>query len=342
MSSSLLPRRVERAVRLALVIAVTTGTTACGAVRDFVALDPPADRVSVKGYELDLAYGEEPVEEEIPDLPALVPLAPVPMAELAVEVFDLPPVEAEAPFSPRRITALPPPQEACPEPGPGVVAERPITPDVKVMVEPGSYLFKQVGTVELVGLATYPLPELTMRIVRNLTGTEAEFDFDVELFTGTRRQVQRYRVVQGDGIFLRGVDTTVNAETIAFNPVTPVEVFPLPASENTAITSAGVDPLTGQTMVVQGLVTKKERVLGCDEVVDGWVVDAQWSFSRPTLSGMDSRTYEYDYTVATQHGGLIVADHLATVTPENYGPFVANVDVTSAIGKLTPKPEPQP
>ena len=312
----------------AALLAVALLTGACGGASEFLLLEPEPDRVSIKGYSLDLAYGEDPPPAVEGKPPA--PAAPTTLTELAEQVFDLPPPP------PRRQPGTPPPADPCPSPGPAVFAERAITPDVESVIEPGVYLFQQSGTFEIVGVAKTPIEGLTSRVVRNVSGDPSEFEFELELATGSRRQVQGYRVVPGDGIFITGIVTVVGDEREEFNPVLPVEVFPLPAGENTTLNSAGLDPLTGRSMVVQGSVTKKQRVLGCDEVVDGWVFEGTWTFAG--ANGGQPRVYDLDYTVAPQHGGLVVAEHL--VTTESYGPFTAAVDVTSTIGSIHPRPEP--
>ena len=327
MSSHLLPERRTR--MLLLVLAVSLLTSACGGAREFLLLEPEPDRVSIKGYSLDLAYGEEPPPADTGGGPR--PSAPMTLTELAEEVFELPPPR------PRRIQGTTPP-DPCPSPGPGIVADRAITPDVEVLIDPGVYLFQQTGTFEIVGVAKTSLEGLTSRVVRNLSGDIETFDFELELAAGSRRQVQAYRVVPGDGIFLTGLVVGVGEDRYEFNPVVPVEVFPLPAVENAPLSSAGIDPITGQSMVVQGRIVEKQRVLGCDEVVDGWRFEGTWSFQRPAGGSLEARVFEYDYVVAPQHGGMIVSDHL--VTTENYGPLTARTDVNSDIGSVTPRPEP--
>lgn len=312
-----------------VLLAATVLGSGCGTVRDIVAVDKPKPKVVLKGYELDLAYGDPPPED---DAGVLAPL-PVPMADLVVEVFEL---ESEVVFAPsprRRTTTVSEPPEPCPAPEPNTVAERPITADVGAIVEPGVYLWQQEGTLDIVGIGKLPLPALTTRIVRNVE-TEGEVTtFDLELFNGVRRQVQSFQVVPGDGIFLTGMVTKAGDQTRTFNPLVPVEILPLPVVELTPVRGVGADPLTGESLVVSGTVNRKERVEGCNELVDGWFVESTWTFQR----GADSQVWDYDYIVATQHGGLIVGDHLQTV--ESFGTFRATIDVTSRFGSIHPKPE---
>ena len=201
------------------------------------------------------------------------------------------------------------------------------------------YSFQQKGSIEIVGLGAFPLSGLTPRTVRNLAVQNAgaaessSFDYDLELTTGVRKQVQSLRVIPGDGIFLTGIETSANGGSSSFRPVVLVEIFPLPVSELAHVTSGGVDPLTGETLLVSATVKEKVRVDGCDEVVDGWLVEATWTFQR----GAGSQVYDITYVVATQHGGLIIADHLQTT--DSFGAFQARIDVQTAFGHITPRPE---
>lgn len=316
-----------RLVALVLVAAVTG--SGCAVVREAVVLDKPKPKVVLKGYELDLAYGDPPPQEVV--AAPVVALAP-PRIGLVDEVFE---IQTEIITPPRRFSNPPTEApEACPAPEPNTVAERAITADINSVVEPGVYLWQQQGTLDIVGIGKIPLVPLTTRIVRNVVTTGNVTTFDVELFNGVRRQVQSFRVVPSDGLFLTKMVTRAGDQTRTFSPVVPVEVLPLPAVELTAVRGVGLDPLTGETLVVSGTVTRKERVEGCNELVDGWFVESTWTFQR----GSDSQVWDYDYAVATQHGGLIVGDHLKTV--ERFGAFQATIDLTTQFGSIHPKPEP--
>lgn len=319
-------RRRDR--RIPALIAVLAFLPGCS-LRDAVDVKPKPAQVNVKGYPLDLAYGKEPPAPRIrrPAPAVTAPFAPiVDLGPIEPPFFDFPTPSNGTP-------PLPPPRLACPPVGPNTVAVRPITTDVTEPVVAGVYTFQQTGTMELIGLGKFPVAGLTSRTVRNLAVTGATFDYDLELTTGVRKQVLSFHVVPGDGIFISGIVTSVNGESSTFRPLLPVEIFPLPTVELATVTSAGLDPLTGESLVVNATVKEKQRIDGCDEVVDGWYVeDATWTFQR----GPASQVYTISYAVATQHGGLIVADHLRTT--ENVGGLQATLDVRSAFGSITPKP----
>lgn len=321
-----------KAAVIVLVLGMAMMSTGCTAVKGVVLVKDPAARVNMKAYPVDFAFGDEPDAGAPPA--ALAPFPP-PLADGGSTFFDFPTQDQSPPPTYPPAVYGPVAADLCPEPGPNAVAEEPISADVKRPVEAGSYLFKQQGTLDIVGIGKVPLPPLTARIVRNVqqtTTTAPQIDFDVELFTGLRRQIQKFRAIPGDGIYLRGISTKTGNDSHDFNPVLPVLVFKLPATQLTAVSGVGVDPLTGETLVVQGTIDKVVRVEGCGEVVDAWHTNATWTFQR----GTDSQVYQFEYSVATQHGGLIVQEHLQTT--DRIGPLTVTIDETASIGSIHPKP----
>ena len=67
------------------------------------------------------------------------------------------------------------------------------------------------------------------------------------------------------GLQLTGLNLTTPSGKISFAPVAPVTIFALPATENATFTGVGFDPATGTSLVVQGRIVPKDRVLGCGE-----------------------------------------------------------------------------
>lgn len=323
------PEGRGRVVRLVAAAALLAGLPGCSSIKDAVVLDKPPPRVAVKGYQLELAYGKEPAPE-VASTPAVRSVVDT-FATLLDDSFD--DLSFGPSFPPPRFRSLPP-AEPCPPPTPSAVAERPITPDVKVSVEPGVYRWQNKGTLEFVGLAKTPLDGLSSRTVRNVTKQGTSTTFEVEAVAGTLRNVFRYRVDPGVGIHLVSLRSISGTASSTFTPALPVKMFTLPAVESTEVADVGVDPLTGTALVVQGRIVRKDRIEGCDELVDGWFVDATWTFIRP---GALPSAWNYDYTVATQHGGLIVADRLQAT--QTLGPLIVNVDASSAFGSIVPKPE---
>lgn len=358
------PRQVLTLTAVMLLVSAS----GCSRVKDVVAVPKSPDRVSLKSYPLSLAFGAGPneasdaVELTAPEIPA----GELTMPALGFDDFlqdDFPPIGPPPVFEE--------PPNPCPEPDAGVFAERRITPDVTVVPDAGTYLFKQLGILEITGLAKVPLQGLTTRTVRNLTVTSAEgarleFDYDLELVTGLRRQVLKLHIrsatdprgsgatqtttpANSGGIFLRGIETVVGNDRITFSPALPVKIFPFPAEEGLAISDTGVDLSTGETLSVAGTIGQKDRLEGCGEVVDAWTTaNMRWTFQKPSTKlppvtdpkpPTETRVYEYDYSIAPQYGGILVGDHFKTVTPEFYGPIAVSLDMTSVIGRMAPTPE---
>src|SRR4029077_2236872 len=162
-------------------------STGCSTVRELVSVRKPAPRVTLKGYALDLAYGEEPPG------PGQAPAALAPtLNQLASQAFDFPlytpnTIAARRPGAPPSTRVDP-----CPPAPASAAAERPVTADVPAgtVVVPGVYLWKQAGSVRILPLnIDVPLPPLTARIVRNLATQGTTMSFDVELATGLCRQI---------------------------------------------------------------------------------------------------------------------------------------------------------
>lgn len=297
--------------------------SACGSVKEVVILDKPAPRVSLKGFALDLAFGKAPVEP-------LEASGEKPLTEIAEEVFFF---EDEF-ITPRPVKPIDGgPPDPCPEPGPNVFAREPITIDVKAPVKDGVYLYHQDGTIEFVGLTKTTVKGITSRIISNLVvDADGSFTYDYELVVGTQRQTWGIEVIPGQGIYITSMVRRISGGTETFNPIPPVQIMPLPVSENTTVTGAGVDPLSAESMVVQGLVTSKQRILGCDEVADGWYVEGTWTLRR----GTRATPIQVEYAIATQHGGLIIFDRLRFTQTE--GPLTVNYDLATAFGKIDPRP----
>lgn len=297
----------------------------CSGLHDLVVVKKPPPRVTVKGYPLDLAFGAEPVAAAQAAQAILEALAP----EFADE-FVFPD------FSFGGGASAPP--DPCPEWGQDTIVE-PIALDVTKAMPMGNYRMKQEGTIDIAGLFKAPLSGFSTRTFRNLTyGANGAFSFEVEGAVSLRRQIQRFEVRPNDGIYLTYIKTTANNVAREFNPILPVEIFPLPASANLPIgPSIGIDRVTGEILQVVGTIKGKERFGGCGEAYDAWLAETTWNFQRP---GQSSVPWDYDYAFAPQLGGLMVMDHLAaTEFFSTNPPLTISTDVTSTMASATPSTE---
>lgn len=299
-------------------------STGCGAIKSVVLVDKPPARVSMKAVPLDLVYGMDPVSQRLP--------APT-LGYETIGEFGFEELFGGQTFAPAPYT------DPCPEPGADVFPEEPVATDVTAMITPGRYLFKSSGTIEFVGLAKVGVDGLTYRHIKNVQPlASGGFTFDLDLVISLRFQTQTFDVVPGDGIYLRRIVTRVNTVERVFEPLLPVEVFPLPVTLGPSspvpqpFTGVGADPISGEVLTVEARLIGKERLEGCGEVFEAWVVDASWTFQRP---GSAPTVWNYDYWVAPQLGGVLGADHIRTT--EVFAPLVVNIDAKSILARIRPQ-----
>lgn len=133
------------------------------------------------------------------------------------------------------------------------------------------------------------------------------------------------------GLYLQAMTTARDNRTDSFTPQPPVELMPFPANPGTQFQSAGVDPLTQTAMEEDspgGQVGGRESVPACGNVVDSWHVEINGRF----VGGRGSNVTTFDLTlnVATQYGGLLVAQHVVEKgTDQGSGqPYVYDVSET--------------
>jgi hypothetical protein len=92
-----------------------------------------------------------------------------------------------------------------------------------------------------------------------------------------------------------------------FAPQPGVLMMPLPIVTGQAFEGAGVDPETGVTMIVRGVVGGHKEVDACGSMVQGWEIPANVSLA----DRADNQTEtSYTYYVAPQYGGMFIYEHL--------------------------------
>ena len=132
-----------------------------------------------------------------------------------------------------------------------------------------------------------------------------------------------------------------------FEPTTGVMLLPLPVASE-SFYGSGNDPRTGRTFVNQGEVKARDRVIACGEPVEGWFVSAFIAISdrdNPSTieivpgqqpKGDPDNQYRWDYIIAPQYGGLIIAE---SITREFGGPR-PNETVIRRLKSIDPQPVP--
>jgi hypothetical protein len=298
---------------------------ACGPVA-------PID-TDVKQAGANVFYGV-PSASPLPSLPPIVHfLNPVQSVPAPVEQPPLAPVG----FVP------PPPPDPCPPLSPLSFPAQEPTPAPLHPPAPGMYSFRHSGTLTTnPGTASEKVVQLSQSGTRQVTnvsavGSTQDFSFDVvDAYNGEVTTTSYHVYPQGlagtlpasngvaPGLYITGMVTNDPGDASkdwTFHPLAPgVEIFPFPATPGATWQSAGTDPLTGTTEVVgptatdpkaTGTISERVRVDACGAAIDAW--EATMQGEEEYAQGGPNSTVDFSLTVdmATQYGGLIVADNLA-------------------------------
>ena len=297
------------------------------------------------------------------------------------------------------LPSLTPPKSACPEAPVTAVVETPT--EVQAIGKPliGVTKWKHSGYVEVAnapgGRAAFTGFE--KRIVRNynkVSDTEWTFDIvqpvpaaQVNQANGAVAIVNHYKVKTNGfsetvnppagpvsppsvgeperGLVLTGtesIDRTGSTVGTSFAPVTGLLLLPLPVASGESFASVAADPKSGETVIQNSTVSRRQRIDACGDLVDGWQVTSTQLFiglqtlvndlaagKPPSLSSFIG----YDYIVATQFGGMIVDERIyeadllnapdALVQTLGSDPFPhtpSPFDLDFSLGQLHPDPLP--
>jgi hypothetical protein len=316
-------------------------TTACS---------PPHDLASgVNGYSTDIVLGSQtkpdpppPVSEASPNptFPSFIvpspPLAPV----------------ASGPSS----TFVPPPpvtfpDEPCPVAGPN---EQPlaVTPDITKAPKTGVYSYRQRGSFNVNGKDQEPLPADAERTLTNLvTRADGTFSYDVVILQFGSTTTTSYEFVKRggqsdvDGIYItRTVMTTPGQPTQSFEPIPPgLKILPIPAKVGQTWSSVAADPLRGTATTLDGAVKEIGRVDACGKLVDGWFSQVKIA-TRLLGTAENSRdlTIDVNYIIATQLGGLVVADNSSLKGTDRGATVTQQTDsIANSLEPVRPVPKPK-
>jgi len=298
----------------------------------------PQSGVSLKALTADLVFGIPPVAE---------PATPSNFGDTLVEEgLGVISVGSKKP----KFDPTPEPQGGdCPE-APSTSFPEAATTSVASVPLVGGYRWVVSGSEEVSGIGTVgkgPYTQRSVSDVRKIGPQSFEFTVqEAELRFGSSTVVKNfYRVAQDgdetleDGIYLiKVVRELPSGAKNTFLPTPPVQILPLPVGVGAdgnpvpsggEIDSVGVDQTFGKLEVLRhrGTVLPRQRIDACGEIIDSWFVDGDQEF---TSTKGDSYTRNYDYNVATQLGGLIIAEKIEspTVSPKLF--------LTSRIGQATP------
>lgn len=186
--------------------------------------------------------------------------------------------------------------------------------------KPGTYRFRRTGSYRMGDGPEQVLPPTTVRTVSNvethrpLPGeTRSRISYDVTQIDGPFRTTTNYEIVEGTatavaGIYINHIIVEAGPVMETFVPMPPVRFFMLPAAGTPAVTTdRGVDAVTRTRLEIVHQTTGRVHVDGCKERYDAWNVKL-WAGTVDRVT--KSFTVVGSYAVATQFGGLVVAEDL--------------------------------
>lgn len=303
---------------------------------------PDDPGVAVTKVQANIVFGVKPPPE---------PVAPA-LPEEASVLTEAPPEPVPLAFPPLAFQPAPLPRPGarraggdCPPALATAVADKPAEISVSGQPEVGLYRWKREGSVTgferriLRNVKTEADGVVTFETVQPTVGRET---VTVKAFRVKPRPVNESanagsapvgpRVGEPDrGVSLvssRELDANGNA-VATFEPVTPLLLLPLPVQQGEKYQSVAVDRRSGQTMVLDVTVQRRQRIDACGDLVDGWLVDGTL-----TDTAREGGAVETGYVVATQLGGMLVHERYRAAEGE------APVDLSFTLAQLRPDPAP--
>ncbi|MFZ6003523.1 MAG: hypothetical protein ACOYXM_06255 [Actinomycetota bacterium] len=116
-----------------------------------------------------------------------------------------------------------------------------------------------------------------------------------------------------------------------FDPADPVLLAPLPVLSGETWTSVGVDPRSGQTIRVDGIMSRRESVDACGSRLDAWLSDMT-----VTYSGDSETVRQLDLYVSTELGGMPIGERISESSNDG-----GKLDAFFEIGQRDPDPAPE-
>lgn len=273
----------------------------------------------------DLAFGA-PSPRAAPPARALPPLPTFP--------------PTEAPRDPGTPFVFPtPPSTVCPAAGPTEFPEREAPIRVEGQPESGAYRWVYDG----VRLGSTNVPALVVgrrevtNVARDALGRVSFRTVEEDLRPGSGDTIVSDFIAQSDGVYLTRFTESGPAGSSSFSPLTPILYLPIPVQRGATFQSTGVDPLSVQAVAHTGRVIGRSRVDACGKVIEGWLVDAELTITRP---GQAAERADYNYVVATHLGGLLIWEHVerpcAQVTEQGCQP-PGTLRYNARMGQLHPE-----
>ncbi len=314
-------------IRAALPLAVALLLTGCGSAAP--------NKVAVDTLYTNVVFGN-PTPTPAPPAPAAAPQPPAAATPPEIAPF---PTFAEIPPLPGEeisLNPLPAPAAAaCPTAPATSFPADPATADVSRKPQPGRYRWALSGKYDISVLGTTitsQLPSFQQRTVSRSTDISDSFstlptsqpgvDFTYQTTEPRIAAGGSYLVTwkvksstsptaQADpegGVSISevdAVDAAGHSTDILFKPNTGLLVLPLPVTPGQNFQSAALDTTPhANSMALNATVgTQKERVDACGTPLYAWPIDA-------TLASAGGATTTMHFDVATQMGGLVIAENI--------------------------------
>jgi hypothetical protein len=179
--------------------------------------------------------------------------------------------------------------------------------------------------------------------------TNGGFTYDVVVTQFGSTTTTTYEVVRRagqsdvDGIYITNtVMTSPDGSVQQFQPLAPgLRILPLPAAVGATWSSAAVDPLRGTATTLDGAVKEIGRVDACGKLVQGWFSQVKVTTKLVgTPENQRDLVIDVGYIIATQLGGLVVADN-SSLTGTDRGATVTQQtnSVINGLGPVRPVPK---
>lgn len=307
-----------RARFVALLLLVTITAPACsGPTRS---LD-----VGIKEVPSDIVLGSpESGAPAPPPVPAVVPVVVGP---------GLPPgLFAPPGGSAQSSTTLP--SKPCPDTDPLMAPKRQATTTISDPPPEGTLPFRVQGVFSVSGPDAREgrFPSESTRTIAQLKPTATGFTYQVAAeLAGTTRttgyQVINRSSVPGElGLYVSFIDTeSATGATSRFHPALPMKLVDLPMIANNTVTAAGTDPISATTVSWSTTVKQKQRVAACGTMLDSITVVLDSGRADGPDTDVD---FSAIYSIATQFGGLSLADTVKTAGREGLDTIARDISST--------------
>lgn len=220
---------------------------------------------------------------------------------------------------------------------------------------PATYVYGNSGTIKTGDAVSVEYPPTTTRTVQNVKPGTDGFDYDVAATVAGATTTTTYRVRTGGqtpdrGISIVQIVTRDRQRTQSFTPSTPILLLPFPSPEygtnledeldqyrGQRYRSAGTDPISQTTMVLEATLTGKHRVDACGEWIDAFDVEV---LTGSIIAPGRQLDFTGHYRIAPQYGTLIVEDDLLMTGTD--GGVAVRVQNRSSIRQVPRDPATQP